>query len=212
MLIETSVAGDERRPTGARRFAARAAALTPFAVGAVMLSPQSHAQGAVMRPGHVGVVLGMDVGSGGDPVVDVSYTNGTSDRLHAGEGVDFYAGVHYQPLTLPIDFAGMFGYKFDGTKDPNSDLRFTRWTLKATATYELPGGWYLDAGPVWHLSPKLHGGGYFEDIPFNDAVGVTFGAGWRWLGVSYTSIKYSSPVVAGDVDASSVDLTLIIKF
>lgn len=51
----------------------------------------------------------------------------------------------------------------------------------------------------------------FPDASFDDAVGGTAGADWRWIGIAYTNIHYSS-ALTGDVDASNVGVTLAWKF
>jgi len=51
----------------------------------------------------------------------------------------------------------------------------------------------------------------FPDIDFDDAVGGMVGFGWRWIGVSYTNIKYHGPF-AGSADASNVGVTVGWKF
>jgi hypothetical protein len=58
---------------------------------------------------------------------------------------------------------------------------------------------------------KFNGDGYVPDISFNDAVGGTVGFGWRWFGIEYTSIRYTSSITGG-VDASSVGATFAWKF
>jgi len=41
--------------------------------------------------------------------------------------------------------------------------------------------------------------------------GSTVGFGWRWIGVSYTNIRYTSPVTGG-LDGSSGGITFAWKF
>jgi hypothetical protein len=51
------------------------------------------------------------------------------------------------------------------------------------------------------------------NVPFKSAVGVTVGAGWRFLGLSYTNIKYSATGgYSGEVDASSFGVTFTWKY
>jgi hypothetical protein len=69
----------------------------------------------------------------------------------------------------------------------------------------LPHNFRVDAGPVWHTDVKFNGDGYVPDISFDDAFGGGVGAGWRWFGIEYTSIRYKS-ALTGTVDGSSVGL------
>lgn len=182
-----------------------------FGLVAVLLAPRSHGQGYPPAPGHFGAVLEAAGEFGGDDVVRVFYTNGDTQDLRAGQGLTVSAGVHYEPVSFPIDFAATVGYKFVRTRDFNSDLGINRIVLKFTGTYALPNHFWVDAGPVLHTSTKVNGDGFIPDINFDDAVGVTIGAGWYWFGISYTNIHYSS-AVTGNVDASNVGITATWKF
>lgn len=148
---------------------------------------------------------------GGDNLVKVFYTNGSTQDIRAGQGATLSAGVHYQVPGAPVDIAATVGYKFVRTAAYNTDLGVNRVVLKLTGTYELPRNFWVDAGPVWHTAVKLNGDGYVPDVNFDDAIGVTVGAGWRWFGISYTSIRYTSGLTGG-VDASNVGVTATWKF
>jgi len=112
---------------------------------------------------------------------------------------------------VPIDFAATVGYKFVRTSDYNTDLGIYRVVLKFTGTYALPNHFWIDAGPVLHTDTRLQGDGYVPDVHFDDAWGVTVGAGWRWIGVTYTNIHYNSELT-GRLDASNVGATFTWKF
>jgi len=161
--------------------------------------------------GHFGPVLELDADFGGDNVARVFYTDGSTQDIKAGQGVTPAAGMHYQLAAAPVDFAVMVGYKFVTTRASNADIHIDRVEVKALGTYELPKHFWLDAGPVWHTGIRFHGGGYIPDFSFNDATGATVGFGWRWIGIAYTHIRYSS-AITGDVDASNIGLTLAYEF
>lgn len=162
-------------------------------------------------PGHFGVVLDGAVEFGGDNLVDVFFQDGGTQHIRAGDGATFGGGIHYRPVSLPIDFAAIVGYKFVRTAAYNTNLGIDRVVFKFTGTVPLPSHFWVTAGPVWHTGTKLNGDGYLPDVNFNDAVGGMVGFGWRWIGVSYTAIKYSGPF-AGNVDASNVGFTFAWKF
>ena len=189
----------------------RLAAWALFGLLAVMLAPRSFAQGYPPGPGRFGAVLEAAGEFGGDNVVRVFYTNGDTQNLRAGQGVTLSAGLHYEPQSFPVDFAATVGYKLVRTSDYHTDLGIDRVVFKFTGTYALPNHLWVDAGPVWHTAVKVNGDGYVPDINFNDAVGVTVGFGWRWFGISYTNIHYTSSLT-GDVDASNVGVTFTWKF
>lgn len=164
------------------------------------------------RPhGHLGAVLELDGDFGGDNIASVFFTDGSTEDIKAGQGIVGAVGLHYQLATLPLDFALMAGYKYVTTRASNANIFLDRVEIKAVGAYELPRHWWVDAGPVWHAGTRLHGDGYLPDVSFNDAVGATVGIGWRWIGIAYTNIHYSSPLT-GNVDASNAGVTLAWKF
>jgi hypothetical protein len=178
---------------------------------AICLAPRSEAQGYPPGPGRFGAVLEVAGEFGGDNLVKVFYDNGDTQDLKAGQGVTLSAGLHYEPRSVPIDFAATVGYKFVRTSDFNTDLGINRVVFKVTGTYALPNHFWVDAGPVVHTATKVNGDGYLPDIKFDDSVGATVGFGWRWFGLTYTHITYSSAVTR-DVDASNVGVIFTYKF
>ena len=163
------------------------------------------------QQGHFGAVLELDGDFGGDNVARVFYTDGSTQDVKAGQGVAAAVGVHYQLASSPVDFAVTAGYKYVTTRADNADIHIDRVEIKALGTYELPRHFWIDAGPVWHTGIRFHGGGFIPDFSFDDAVGGSVGFGWRWIGVAYTDIHYSS-ALTGNVDASNVGITLEYEF
>jgi hypothetical protein len=189
----------------------RFAAWTVGGLLLVLVPLCARAQGLPQHNSRFGPVVEVAAEFGGDNVVQVFYTNGHTQDIRAGQGVTVSAGVHYQLPAAPLDIAATVGYKFVTTSDYHTDLGIYRVVFKLTGTYELPRHFWVDAGPVWHTGVRLKGDGYVPDVNFDDAVGATIGAGWRWFGVSYTNIRYKSPVT-DDVTANNVGVTATWKF
>jgi hypothetical protein len=162
-------------------------------------------------PGHFGFVFDSAAEFGGDNLIDVFYRHGGTQHIKAGDGVTLGGGIHYRPVSWPIDFAAIVGYKFVRTSSYDTDLGVNRAVIKLTGTLPLGNHFWITAGPVWHVGTNLNGDGYVPDVDFDDAVGGMVGFGWRWIGVSYTNIKYRGPF-AGSVDASSGGITFAWKF
>jgi hypothetical protein len=202
-----------RQPAGAKDGSVRERLTGTIMIGALALGAAGRSEAAPGDPGrdHFGVVLEADGEFGGDNLAQVYYTNGVTQDIRAGQGVTLAAGVHYQPAAFPVDFTATVGYKFVRTEAYNTDLGVNRVVVKVTGAYLLPHNFWVDAGPVWHTAVKFNGDGYVPDISFNDAVGGTVGFGWRWFGIEYTSIRYTSSITGG-VDASSVGATFAWKF
>jgi hypothetical protein len=173
---------------------------------AIVAAPSSQAQGTPSHPG-----LGFLLDTGYDWGVDSGVIHGqrSTETIDPGRGPHVSVGAHYLSTTLPFDVAASVGLKSD--VPPNPLLGLYRITWKLTGTYQLPSQFWVDAGPVWHTAVQEHVLGWY--VPFKSARGVTVGAGWRFLGLSYTNIKYSATGgYSGDVDASSVGVTFTWKF
>ena len=173
--------------------------------------PARAATDSFRQHGHLGAVLELEGDFGGDNIARVFFTDGSTQSIKAGQGIAGAVGLHYQLATLPFDFAVMAGYKYETTRASNADIYLDRVEIKAVGTYELPNHCWLDAGPVWDTGTRLHGAGYLPNVSFDDAIGATVGVGWRWIGIAYTNIHYSS-AITGNVDASNVGVTLAWKF
>jgi hypothetical protein len=191
----------------------RAAAVALVFAAAAGMSQRAEATWgeAAGDPGHFGIVLDTAAEFGGDNLIDVVYRHGGTQHIKAGDGVTLGGGIHYRPVSLPVDFAVTVGYKFVRTSSYDTDLGVNRAVIKLTGTVPLANHFWVTAGPVWHTSTRLNGDGYIPDVDFDDAVGGMVGFGWRWIGVSYTNIKYRGPFV-GNVDASNGGVTFTWKF
>jgi hypothetical protein len=188
-------------------------AVTLAAIAAATASHRAEAAWgeATGDPGHFGVVLESAAEFGGDNLVDVYFRDGGTQHINAGQGVTLGGGIHYRPVSLAIDFAATVGYKFVRTAAYNTDLGISRAVIKLTGTVALGHHFWMTAGPVWHAGTRLNGDGYIPNVDFDDAIGGMVGFGWRWIGVSYTSIKYRGPFF-GSVDASNGGITFAWKF
>jgi hypothetical protein len=159
-------------------------------------------------PGRAGWLLDLDLDFGGDDLATVSFTDGESQDIKAGQGIQLGVGGYFRPKpTVPFELQGIVGYKFVTTAATNADIRVTRTVLQFNAVYRHASDWYLGAGLEHHLGPKLDGDGFFEDIEFDDATGFTVEIGWRWLGLHYTTMEYSAPGYE-DADAGHIGLRL----
>jgi hypothetical protein len=205
-----AVIDSKAHPCGGR-VNAMAVILITLAVAAACQRAEAAGGEATGDPGHFGIVLDSAAEFGGDNLVEVFYRDGETQHIKAGNGVTLGGGIHYRPVSVPIDFAATVGYKFVRTAGVNTDLGVNRVVIKLTGTYPLGNHFWVTAGPVWHAGTTLNGDGFISDVNFDDAVGGMVGFGWRWIGVSYTNIKYRGPF-PGSVDASNGGFTFAWKF
>lgn len=162
---------------------------------------------------------------GGDTLIKLSYTDGSTATVQAGRGLSATAGVIVSPLETDahaLDLQSSISWKFATIPAAsNQDVTWTRWPVDLLAFYRhVPAGLRVGAGAVYHLAPSLSASGSVinGDVSFDSGVGAAFQADYTLnkkilLGLRYTVLKYS---VEGDVNskinANSIGFTLGILF
>ena len=170
-----------------------------------LCAPAAFAQPAVVPYGEIAVEFG------GDEVVELLFTNGNSQTLRAGQGLTAAAGLRVQPVpTVPVSGFAQVGYKFLLNASDNADIRLTRFPIEVGVHGHITPDVWAEAAYTRHLSVSLNGDGFFPDEEFDSSNGVTLGAGWRWIGASYTIINYTAQN-GTEIDASNVGITLRIS-
>ncbi|MAQ91995.1 MAG: hypothetical protein CMM84_00465 [Rhodothermaceae bacterium] len=145
---------------------------------------------------------------GGDDVIELLFTGGGSQTLSAGQGGTFAAGLRARPVaTLPLSLFGSIGYKFVLNASDNADIRLTRIPIELGLRADVTDAVWAEAAYTRHAGITLYGDDFFSDVDFDAADGATLAAGWRWVGASYTAIRYTSED-GTEFDASNVGVTL----
>lgn len=149
---------------------------------------------------------------GGADLATVYFTDGSTQNIRAGQGVTFGVGGNYRPSKLsPWDISLMAGYKFDNAGGSNGSIKLERFPVELIGSYQWQNGIRLGAGPVYHTDIKFSGDGFLPDAKLKDAFGGQIQAGWKWIALSYTSIRYKGDF--GDsVDASNWGIRFIVNF
>jgi hypothetical protein len=182
------------------------AAVAALGVGAL---PAAHAEAAAKRGGWT---LGADLDFGGDDVATVSFTDGSSQDVTAGQGVTVSVGGYFRPVeTVHFVVRGALGYKYVTTAASNADINMSRVVLQLMGNYNFNSDWWGGIGVVQHSGTELDGDGFFRDVSFDDATGFAAELGWRWVGLHYTNIEYDSDL-GGTVDASNVGVRFVVWF
>jgi hypothetical protein len=181
-----------------------------------LLGAQATAYGATAaqrQSGHLGWQLTANAEFGGDEVAKVYFTNGYTQSVRAGQGVGLGVGGHYSFADSGFDLSAIIGFKYVTTKASNADIHLNRTVLEFLGTYQFPNNTWISVGPVLHRGINFDAGGLAPNVGFDNASGITFKAGWRWIGVSYTDIKYQDTSVYRDTyNASNVGFFLIGRF
>ena len=181
------------------------------ALAATLMSVSSVTQAA--DPAKRGGFLGQfDLDFGGDDIATLSFEDGDTQDVKAGQGLGLGIGGWFRPVeSVPFELQGILGYKVVFTAAENADIKMTRTTLQLNGVYRFPNHWYVGAGYVQHMSPELDGDGFFEDVEFDDASGFNAEIGWRWVALHYTKIEYSADGFE-DADGSNVGIRLTYRF
>lgn len=147
---------------------------------------------------------------GGEDLVEVEYSDGSSKTVTGGGLVTFSGGLVYTPETLPIAVEALIGYKVDSVTGSNGDIKFTRLPLDLIASYRI-GNFRVGGGVTYHLSPELTcnvdgmcDGSVSLDPALGGLVQFAYGrydGGFVWdLGLRGTIINYKAP--GGSFDGS----------
>jgi hypothetical protein len=153
-----------------------------------------------------GFLVQLDLDMGGDDLAHLEFTDGESQDVKAGQGVAFGVGGYVRPVeSVSFEIQGIIGYKVVFTAADNADIKVTRTMFQLNGIYRFANDWYAGGGYTRHMGIKLDGDGFFDDFEFDDASGFTAEFGWRWVGLHYTKMDYSSPGYE-DADASHVGI------
>jgi hypothetical protein len=154
-----------------------------------------------------GFLAELDLDYGGDDLVTVEFEDGESQNVKAGQGITGAIGMWFRPVpSTPFELQGLVGFKYTTTAADNADINVSRVVLELNGVYRFTNDWYVSLGLTHHASPELDGDGFFEDIPFDDSTGFTAEVGWKWIGLHFTNLEYSSEFYE-DVDAGSIGLS-----
>ncbi len=155
----------------------------------------------------VALVLEGGIEFGGDKIVELTFTNGETQTLTAGQGGTIAIGAQFQPAAIPrLSVAATVGYKFVTNASENADIGITRVPLELVGRWQLNGDWSLGAGLVRHASVRVNGDGFFPDATLDASTGATVELGWRWAALTWTTIEYTDPS-GGVHDAGSIGLS-----
>jgi len=160
---------------------------------------------------------GYDVG--GDEVVSVPMTDGSTSTIKANEGFYLGGGIAFLNSDRDWEFDLTVAYKFKMIDATNGDVTFSRWPVEALVFYRFDY-FRVGGGVTYHMSPKLEGTGVVSglDIKLKDALGGVLQAYWRitedvTLGVRYTFLEYEAKApFTGTAKSDGVGVTFSWNF
>jgi hypothetical protein len=108
-------------------------------------------------------IVGADAGGGGDTLVTVPYTDGTSQAIKSGNGIQIKGGFTYA-LNPSLTLLGTLGYEFETTRANNGDVTFSRWPVEALGLWKLSEKVRLGGGLRIATNAKLSGSGVASSL------------------------------------------------
>lgn len=140
--------------------------------------------------------LGYDFG--GDEMVTVPFTDGSTKTIKANEGFYLGGGVAFLDRDRTWELDLTLAYKFKLINASNGDVTWSTVPFEALVFYRFDHV-RLGGGVAYHISPRLEGTGVASalDIKFKDALGGIAQVDWLItenvaLGLRYTFLEYEA--------------------
>jgi len=148
---------------------------------------------------------------GGDKVATVLYTDNSTQSVNAGQGASISLGGHYRFDSPGLDIMATLGYKYVTTKASNANIYIGRVVPALEVSYYFTDSWWAGVGPVWHVNNEFRGGTLVQNLKFDTSMGVNLQAGWKYIALTYTNIKYTDQY-KNKYDASNFGLMFVGRF
>lgn len=188
------------KKTGLKGIAMKKSRLICFLVLSALLP--GFAQAVSVRP-----LVGINAEFGGDTLMTVVFSDGTSQDVKAGQGFSLFGGAALKDLfntgEFGIDVQGTLGVKYSTIQEAsNGSVDFFRFPVELLILGDW-NGFRFGGGPCYHFANSLSASGVLSagNLNFDDALGVTgqidYTIAGHWnIGARYTAISYK-PQVAG---------------
>lgn len=175
-----------------------------FALGTLgMLVPmaaQADQFGPEAPPAFTHFTLDAGVTGGGDKLVVVTFSDGSSQSLYAGDSVYLDVGVMQDFGDPHWSIAGTLGYAYNSVSASNATISFSHIPLEVIGLYNL-GNNHFGFGVHYDVNPHLDLAGYGPNGNFDNSLGWLVEYRWWRFGIRYTYITYRSP--QGDANGNN---------
>jgi hypothetical protein len=139
----------------------------------------------------LGLHASLGIAFGGDELAELTYTDGSTTAVHAGEGIAFSGGLTWTPLwfgnRVGLGLGLDAGWKYKSTYvQSDGSIKLERVPLMASLRSLVAFGssWHglLALGGILELNPHLYGDGVLGgvDARFDDALGGMMELGVLW--------------------------------
>ncbi|MFY7840501.1 MAG: hypothetical protein ACOVP7_09500 [Lacibacter sp.] len=136
-------------------------------------------------------LLGAAFEFGGDNLAEIYFTDGSVQKMNAGQGGTLFAGGQLRLNKKENLFLrGSIGIKYLTTKADNAHIRLTRFPMALSVNYLPVKKLRLATGIVTHQGINLKFDGLGQDAKFTSVPGLQFEAGYGAFALSYTAMTY----------------------
>ncbi|MGA9852911.1 MAG: hypothetical protein WBR15_08285 [Gammaproteobacteria bacterium] len=177
--------------------------LAVLSVSILMTGVPAHADQNGSNYSSVHFTLDAGLTGGGDKLATVTFTNGDTSSIYAGNAV-------FADMGFLIDFSASnwslkstLGAAYTGVAARNATISFSRYPLDVIGLYNY-GRNYFGFGVTYHMSPRLDMDGYAPNVDFDNSAGWLLEYRYWLFGVRYTNITYRSS--QGNVNGNSLGL------
>lgn len=130
-----------------------------FVAGALALGAATAAQASDITG-----FAGFGLTGGGEKLVTVQYSNGTSQDIRSGGFVELRAGIEYRPQAAPFAVQASVGYHVDDTNASNGSVRFSRVPLELIGFWNATPNWRFGGGLRHATGVQLSSSGAASDL------------------------------------------------
>ena len=191
--------------------------------------PRVHNTDVREPPLATGLQLGFGLAFGGDRLATITYTNGRTEDMNAGDGASASLGGTFTPIwiagSVGLGMGGSLGLKYASIGASDGGISFMRYPLDLwiQSLFRLSDTWYLKVAGGAHKDYGAHisGSGLAESIqadlqsPFGwmAEVGPYWLSSWHWalsISARLTSVRYTTEL--GAADGTNVSLEAAFHF
>lgn len=150
---------------------------------------------AQSAPDPLRFMVGIGLTAGGQNVATAQYTDGSSNNISAGTGVQLMTGVDYR-LNQSVSFQATVGFRGRVALASNGDASFNRYPIELLAYYNVNEKWRVGGGIQYINHPSLYGTGALSNLneDFKSTTGVILEAEYfpiSHLGIKFRAVKES---------------------
>jgi hypothetical protein len=149
---------------------------------------------------------------GGDEILEVTFTNGDTQKVLAGQGGYVAVGGEFTlPSVKALSLRASIGYKYNTTAADNADITLTRIPINLIPYWNLNKDIRLGIGITTHQFIQFDGDGFVPDIDFESSIGPRIEFAYKFIALTYTQIDYRIPSNAS-VSAGSFGVSVSYVF